>query len=48
MLLNLPGTDLSLRYVQVNAGVPYWEAIVLVSIAARIAVLPAVTTFVRK
>lgn len=38
---------LSGRYVQVNAGVPYWEAIILVSVAARIAVLPAVTTFVR-
>lgn len=35
------------RYVQVNAGMPYWEAIILVSISARIAVLPAVTTFVR-
>lgn len=34
------------RYVQVNAGVPYWEAIVMVSVAARIAVLPAVATFV--
>eukprot|EP00752_Nemacystus_decipiens_P007761 g6935.t1 len=34
-----------IEYVQVNAGVPYWEAIILVSIAARIAVLPAVTTF---
>eukprot|EP00903_Cladosiphon_okamuranus_P015678 g14476.t1 len=34
-----------IEYVQVNAGVPYWEAIILVSIAARIAMLPAVTTF---
>ncbi|CAM9592759.1 unnamed protein product [Ectocarpus fasciculatus] len=34
-----------IEYVQVNAGVPYWEAIVMVSVAARIAVLPATATF---
>ncbi|CAB1102814.1 unnamed protein product [Ectocarpus sp. CCAP 1310/34] len=32
-------------YVQATAGVPYWEAIVMVSVAARIVVLPAVATF---
>lgn len=33
-------------FVQATAGVPYWQAIVMVSVAAKIAVLPAVTTFV--
>ncbi|CAM9872631.1 unnamed protein product [Scytosiphon promiscuus] len=33
-------------FVQATAGVPYWQAIIMVSVAAKIAVLPAVTTFV--
>ncbi|CAM9268111.1 unnamed protein product, partial [Laminaria digitata] len=34
-----------IEFVQAAAGVPYWEAIVITSLAAKVAMLPVVTTF---